>query len=346
MAEKNRYGIGQEPDWSPLRPQNKPAWEVSLWNPSNTPPQEEPTQTTKTPGVDLSVPQADLSDYNTLNDLVEKYYAGAVLSPKEQARRERAATAAQGVGALGNAISAFSNIAFTGGVAPSQKLPELPDANKDIQAFRAQVDKNRAAYVNAMLAVKGLKNKAQNTALRQAEYQRKVYNDAVAAQNKKDLNDATIGFKRAQAAKDEAMQSYYQTKEEALREGMPLDLAEKRARTALYNYRAQGGGSSGGGNRVPIQIVDNATGELKTIYVTGNEAKRYYESLYPDDSNTSKSTSSESYGGTEVSKKTTERETGKTARAKSGEATLEARKKAEEEKKKKKEKGFASDLKL
>lgn len=350
MAQ-NRYDNEQE-DWSPLRPRDKQTYvgEVSPWNSANTQQNEgSPARvtTTVTPAASLSVPQADLSDYDALNDLVDKYYAGSVLSPKEQARRERAAEAAQGIGALGNAISAFSNIAFTGGTAPSQKLPELHDANKDIQSFRAQVDKNRAAYINAILSTKGLKAKAESNALKQAEYNRKVYNDAVAAQNKKDLNEAVIGRYKAQADKDGAMQAFYEAKEQALREGLPLDLALKRAQIAKTNYQARGGNS--GRNSVPIQVRDNATGELKTIYVTGNEAKRYYDSLYPDESNTSTSTSSERYGDTEISSKTTTRERGKSSREKSGEATLDARKKAQEGKKdtkNNKKGGFASDLKL
>jgi hypothetical protein len=88
-------------------------------------------------------------------------YATKPLTPEEEERRVKAATSAQGWGALGNGLSALSNLFFVGGVAPSQKLPDLPDTNRDIQMFRDRVNKNRAAYLANYKALQDLRNKKQ-----------------------------------------------------------------------------------------------------------------------------------------------------------------------------------------
>ena len=272
------------------------------------------------------------SPYDNFAELVGQY-TDKPLTQEERARRERAATAAQGMGALGNAISAFSNLAFTGGVAPSQKLPALPDTDKDIQAFRARIDKNRAAYLNNLLQGEGLKRQAEEIGLKRRDLARKEANDEREAKNKKDLNDAKIERMRHLNDKDDSGKAYWDAKVQALEEGLPLDLAEKRARVAKYNaeaYRARNGGGGGGGNYVPVEIVDPATGKLKTIYVTGNKAADIYAGQEGDDSNRSSSESVDAFGG--KSTKTTEK--GKTAKQKSAEHTRQVREEKEKQKQK------------
>ena len=256
----------------------------------------------------------DVDDYQAFNNLVEQY-AGEALSEKERERRERAAVVSQGVGALGNAINAFSNIASVGGVAPSQKFPELPNVSKDIDNFRAYIDRNKAAYVNAMINAGAMKRKDRELAVREADYNRRVRKDEQEAEQKKNLNDAKIERMNAQNSKDAATAAYWDAKVQALEEGLPLDKAEKRARTAYYNFRAQGGGSNS--NRLhKIRKFNAATGEYEDIYVTGNEASRYLDSLSedPDAANTSTSTNEEKVGDTVISTKTTTRKKGETGK--------------------------------
>lgn len=60
-------------------------------------------------------------------------YTPAPLTKEEQERRTRAANAVAGVGALGNAANAISNLIFAGKGAPSQTLPQTVDASAGIR---------------------------------------------------------------------------------------------------------------------------------------------------------------------------------------------------------------------
>ena len=143
-------------------------------------------------------------------------------------------------------------------------------------------------------------------------------------------------------SKDAASATYWLVKARLLEEGQPLEKAEKEARTAYYNYRAQGGSSSGNKlHRIPK--YNAITGETEYIWVTGNEASRYYDSLSedPDAANTSKSTNEEKVGDMVISSKTTTRTKGKTGRQANAEKVKEVEKKKQE-----KDNKWAAGLKL
>lgn len=78
------------------------------------------------------------------------------ITPEEEARRERAARAVQGVAGLGNVMTAFSNLAFTGKGAPSQTLPtQQADAmGKEITSWQDKLATEREKYAAAMLGAK------------------------------------------------------------------------------------------------------------------------------------------------------------------------------------------------
>ena len=294
-----------------------------------------PSKTATPPMISPMVNTEDGDDYKAFNNLVEQY-AGEALSEKDREKRERAAVVSQGIGALGNAISAFSNIASVGGVAPSQKLPELPNVSKDIDNFRAYIDRNKAAYINAMMNAGAMKRKDRELAVREADFNRRVWKDEQEAERKKNMNEADIAWKGAKTRKDEAAAAYWLERRQALEEGQPLDEAIKRAKAAYYNFKAQGGSSSGS-KLHKIRKFNAATGEYEDIYVTGNEASRYLDSLSedPDAANTSTSTNEEKVGGTVISTKTTTRKKGETGKQ------ANARKVKEE-----KDNKWASGLKL
>ena len=300
-----------------------------------------PTKTVTPPMISPLLNTEDGDDYQTFNNLVEQY-AGEALSEKEREKRERAAVVSQGIGALGNAISAFSNIAYVGGVAPSQKLPELPNVSKDIDNFRSYIDKNKAAYINAMMNAGAMKRKDREIAVREADYNRRVWKDEQEEERKKNMNEADIAWKGAKTRKDEAAAAYWLERRQALEEGQPLDEAIKRAKAAYYNFKAQGGSSSGNKlHRIPK--YNAITGETEYIWVTGNEASRYYDSLSedPDAANTSKSTNEEKVGDMVISSKTTTRTKGKTGRQANAEKVKEVEKKKQE-----KDNKWAAGLKL
>lgn len=98
-------------------------------------------------------PKPQMTDYQEHQDMV-KGLIGEEISPEEEARRKRAATTVGAVGALGNALSAFSNLAFAGDVVPSQKLPQTYDAGKDVKEFEDRTRKAREAYLRSNMAAK------------------------------------------------------------------------------------------------------------------------------------------------------------------------------------------------
>ena len=287
-------------------------------------------QRVEAPVVEEEKPSLDIppvSDYDNFSELV-KQYTSAPMTEEEQKRRERGAAAAQSVGALGNVLSAFSNLAFTGGVAPSQKLPDLPDANKDVQAFRTQVEKSRQAYLNNLLQGRALQQKGEELGLKRADLVRKVNAEDKRWEIQDMLTDAKIKTMQAASAKDEATRKKLEREADNI-----VALAQKKlqlmdSQIGLNNQRASHVGSDGSGKSI-IEIADPVTGELKKYGVTGNKAVDILMGQEIDESNKTTTKSVDAFGG--KSSKTTER--GKSAKQKSGEHTRALREKEEAKKK-------------
>ena len=95
------------------------------------------------------------------------------ITPEEEARRERAARAVQGVAGLGNVMTAFSNLAFTGKGAPSQTLPtQQADAmGKEITSWQDKLASEREKYAAAMLGAKTQQWKMEQEAQQRAQMQ-------------------------------------------------------------------------------------------------------------------------------------------------------------------------------
>lgn len=287
-------------------------------------------QKVEAPVVEEKKPSLDIppvSDYDNFSELV-KQYTSAPMTEEEQKRRERGAAAAQSMGALGNVLSAFSNLAFTGGVAPSQKLPELPDANKDVQAFRTQVEKSRQAYLNNLLQGRALQQKGEELGLKRADLVRKVNAEDKRWEIQDMLTDAKIKRMQAASAKDDATRKKLEQEADNI-----VELAQKKlqlmdSQIGLNNQRARYVGSDGSGKSI-IEIADPVTGELKKYGVTGNKAVDILMGQEIDESNKTTTKSVDAFGG--KSSKTTER--GKSAKQKSGEHTRALREKEEAKKK-------------
>lgn len=287
-------------------------------------------QRVEAPVVEDEKPSLDIppvSDYDNFSELV-KQYTSAPMTEEEQKRRERGAAAAQSVGALGNVLSAFSNLAFTGGVAPSQKLPDLPDANKDVQAFRTQVEKSRQAYINNLLQGRALQQKGEELGLKRADLVRKANAEDKRWEIQDMLTDAKIKRMQAATAKDDATRKKLEREADNI-----VTLAQKKlqlmdSQIGLNNQRARYVGSDGSGKSI-IEIADPVTGELKKYGVTGNKAVDILMGQEIDESNKTTTKSVDAFGG--KSSKTTER--GKSAKQKSGEHTRALREKEEAKKK-------------
>lgn len=287
-------------------------------------------QRVEAPVVEEEKPSLDIppvSDYDNFSELV-KQYTSAPMTEEEQKRRERGAAAAQSMGALGNVLSAFSNLAFTGGAAPSQKLPDLPDANKDVQAFRTQVEKSRQAYLNNLLQGRALQQKGEELGLKRADLVRKANAEDKRWEIQDMIAAAKLKTMQAASAKDEATRKKLEREADNI-----VALAQKKlqlmdSQIGLNNQRARYVGSDGSGKSI-IEIADPVTGELKKYGVTGNKAVDILMNQEIDESNKTTTKSVDAFGG--KSSKTTER--GKSAKQKSGEHTRALREKEEAKKK-------------
>ena len=95
------------------------------------------------------------------------------ITPEEEARRERAARAVQGVAGLGNLMSAFANLTYTGKGAPSQTLPtQSVDAMTDkMTAWKDKLKAEREKYQAAELGAKVEQWKADLDAQHRAQVQ-------------------------------------------------------------------------------------------------------------------------------------------------------------------------------
>lgn len=290
-------------------------------------------QRVEAPVVEEEKPSLDIppvSDYDNFSELV-KQYTSAPMTEEEQKRRERGAAAAQSMGALGSVLSAFSNLAFTGGVAPSQKLPDLPDANKDVQAFRTQVEKSRQAYLNNLLQGRALQQKGEELGLKRADLVRKVNAEDKRWEIQDMLTNAKIKRMQAASAKDEAARKKLEQEADNI-----VALAQKKlqlmdSQIGLNNQRASHVGS--GRNLAEYEYYDDLTGGFKKEFVTPNEKLRLESFERGDDSNTRNTEHVNEFGG----KSTTKIERGKSGEQKLAELTRqkkEERKAAEEAKKK------------
>lgn len=95
--------------------------------------------------VGMSEPK--MSDYQ-FNQNFYKQYMQKPVTQEEEDRRKRAAQSAQAIAGLGNVISAFSNLAFSG-EAPSQTLPQLPQV--DYLSFSDRLKQQRDQYGSGLV---------------------------------------------------------------------------------------------------------------------------------------------------------------------------------------------------
>lgn len=156
------------------------------------------------------------------------------ITPEEEARRERAARAVQGVAGLGNLMSAFANLTYTGKGAPSQTLPtQSVDAMTDrTTSWKDKLKAEREKYQAAELGAKVEQWKAELDAQHRAQQQDNA--DRAHEENVRQFNERMA--KEEQARQDrlkenEQKQSNWEEEQKAKEDynkGM-LGIYERRA---------------------------------------------------------------------------------------------------------------------
>lgn len=166
---------------------------------------------------------------------------------KKRVKRERANAV---IAALGDGISAISNM-----VTSSKGAPSMYEAqNGMLPKWRERYDKAKAARKEREDNYLNYTAKMQELANQNSEWKRKIAIDE-ANQDRLDaelarkqaLAAAQAGRIAAQNAKDEVMTAYYKTKEEYISLGYELDKAESAARVAKDKAIAEKAKKSGNG---------------------------------------------------------------------------------------------------
>ena len=141
--------------------------------------------------------------------------------------------------AIGDGISALSNLYFTTKGAPNMYNPnnsQQAEVKDRWDKLKQERDQHMREYTEGLMKAQALDDENDNN---ERKWQRllKLDKDKAdkdkAEQDRKDaLADAQRGKYEAAARKDDAMTAFYQAKEDALNEGLPLDLALKKAKKA------------------------------------------------------------------------------------------------------------------
>ena len=143
------------------------------------------------------------------------------ITPEEEAKRERAARAVQGVAGLGNLMSAFANLTFTGKGAPSQTLPtQSVDAMTDkMTAWKDKLKAEREKYQAAELGAKVEQWKAELDAQHRAQEQANA--DRAHEENVRQFNERMAKEEQARQDKlkeNEQKQSNWEKEQKAKEE--------------------------------------------------------------------------------------------------------------------------------
>lgn len=194
------------------------------------------------------------------------------VSAEEQARRTKAATAARGIGELGNALSALSNLTFAG-VAPSQTLPSTEKIGADITSWQDKLKAERERYQQRGLeaiardyeiAYRAAKDKeARELADRTFNEQMRQFNESLSRQDAKDEYQRNQdAIKNAQEEKRIRI-----SQQNANTASKNADTRETTAQ-ANQNYRTwkMGGGGNSKNWRKPVTSKD-ADGNEYTLSI-------------------------------------------------------------------------------
>lgn len=219
--------------------------------------------------------------------------------------------------AISDGISALSNLYFTTKGAPNMFNPanSQQDVVKDRwDKLKQERDQHLKEYTEGLMKAQALDDENDNN---ERKWQRLLKIDkanadkAKADQERKDaLADAQRGKYEAAAHKDEAMTAYYQAKEDALNEGLPLDLALKKAKKAKEDAIADknrrqgttswvsgkgGKGGSGGSSGAKEFVAYDENGK-ESRFKTAKAAEQYARQHGTWKVDTSTSTSSVQQG--------------------------------------------------
>lgn len=332
---------------------------------------ESAQQAAKAPPATMGVGQGTTKDADGNDTFDENHFVSWYIknhnykqpTPEELAEQAKIEKRNKVINAIGDGISALSNIYFTTKGAPSQTLtPTLSSRQHDRwTALQEQAEKERKDYFEGLQRAQQLDLDATD---KYRNWRRLLSKDRAEQDRKDAIADAQRGRYNAAASKDAGMAAYYDAKVKALEEGLPYDLAVKQAQKAKLDAEAdkarrQGtsgwvsgkkGGSSSGGRKSSgggkYHIYNPNTG--KEEYFSNKETRnqRAAELGYDVTPDMSRSVTSEDIAS---GQKTTDRRAGTSTSAKIGKQERVYKQRAAQQKKaggKKTTKSYANTKKL
>lgn len=192
---------------------------------------------------DAAPSQTD-TELDYLNQFTDAY-TPAPLTKEEQERRTRAAHAVAGVGALGNAASAISNLIFAGKGAHSQTLPQTVDASAGIRELdETERVRRNEIYQRAKerVAEKRARDEfKQNMEIKRAELSIKA--QEAQTRMEKIAADMELARQRGETEKYNTLYKLYQAEEQAFKASIApalaqLNIADKQAGINAKNASA------------------------------------------------------------------------------------------------------------
>lgn len=200
-------------------------------------------------------------------------------SMEEQKAADKRRKREMWVTAMADGLNALINVIGTSKGAYNQFDPKETMTGKlkeRYDAVDAKREADRGAYLNYMQKIANLNQS-------NADYLRKLREGNRDQQRKDDeqerkmaLTEAQAGRQKAAEAKDTAMAAYYNAKEDAIIQGLPLEEANKKADTALKLARANNVGvKSSGGGRKSTSSGTTKTATGKYHYYTRDGEERF-----------------------------------------------------------------------
>lgn len=231
------------------------------------------------PQAPQPVPQAPSTPYQ---NLVRMLYPEqeAQRYKEEQAKIERKRKRDAAISALGDGIAALSNLYTVSRGAQNIDVSSNTMSDKSRERYdkiNAERDARKDAYRNAML----------NAAMRDRAEQ--IDADRAARAN------TLASLQQAEQTRQFEETMRYNRERDKLNYGTRLSVAQISANARQYaadkaafakKYAADHKSGKASGNYYTIPVLDETTGELRYIRVTGNEAAKYYQNMTPADNET------------------------------------------------------------
>lgn len=180
--------------------------------------------------------------------------------------------------AMADGLNSLINVVVTSRGALNQFDPKETMTGKLKERYDkidAKREADRGAYLNYMQQIASINQS-------NADYLRKMRECNRDQQRKDDeqarkiaLAEAQAGRQKAAEGKDLAMAAYYNAKEDALIQGLPLEEANKKADTALKLARANNVGKTASGGRKTTSNGSTKTATGKYLYYKKNGEERF-----------------------------------------------------------------------